>query len=183
MKTRPHGLCGWVRISVCAPSAEQPVQLVEVELGPLRVGVDDQVDALAAGDLGDGQLRRVRRDRHHHRPGTGEHVEEEPHPGGHVDHREDEARVDLLAVVPPREPGVRPPELAVVVEGRVAQPAVADRLLHRVGDDVGARVVHLGDPRGQHALGGLAPLEHQCAAGLGLGQVADHPVNLTVGDR
>ena len=49
---------------------EEPVEGVEVELGALGVGIDDQVDPLPAGDLGDRQLRRVAGDRHHDRPGS-----------------------------------------------------------------------------------------------------------------
>ena len=85
---------------------EQPVEGVEVDLGALGVGVDDQVDPLASGDLGDRQLRRVAGDRHHDRPGLGEHVEGEPDAGGDVGRGDDPGRVDLVAELPIGEAGV-----------------------------------------------------------------------------
>ncbi len=157
---------------------EQRVQPVQVDLGALGVRVDDQVDAFAAGDLGDRQLRCVRRHRHHHRSRIGHHVEREPHPGGHVDHGNHVPGVDLVPEVPLREPGVRRPELAADVERRVATQPRLDRASQRVDDRRRQGVVHLGHPGGEHLRRGGAPLERQRTPGFVVREVADHSATL-----
>ena len=96
-------------------------------------------------------------------------------PGGDVDGRQHLPRVDLVPEVPAGEPGVRLAELATAqVEPRVAELAPPDRVPERRDDRLGHRVVHLGDPRRDHARLGHAPLERRRGPGLVVGEIADH---------
>jgi hypothetical protein len=152
---------------------QKRVEPAEVDLGPGRIGVDHHVDPLAARDRRDVELRRVARHQEDDGPVLAEHVECQPHAGGHVDDRSDPLRLDDGAVVPGREPGVRLCELGGVPVDGVAGHAVANGaeqgLLHHGVEGV----VHLGDPGRDHVVGDGSPLEHEGAPRLGVGQVDD----------
>ena len=178
--TCPHGLCGLVSSSVRAPSAKSRSRCSRSSTYASPSGVTGQVPLHPPGDLGQPELRVVRRQRQHHRRLVlAQHVERQPDAGRHVDGRDHLHRVDRLAEVALREPGVRLTQLAAAqLERRVAQLAAVERVPHRLHDRLGHRVVHLRDPRRDDALGGHAPLQRRGRAELVVGEIADHAVSL-----
>ena len=153
---------------------EESVEPIEVQLGPRRVRVDDQIDPLSSADLGDAEVGAVRRHGQHQRARIGQDVEGQPDAGRDVDHREHLLRVDVHAVAPLREPGVGGTELATDLEARVPRHAVRHGSAQCLGDRRREREVHLRHPGRDDVGVGGAPLLRKRTTGLVVGQVPNH---------
>ena len=153
---------------------EEPVQPVEVDLGDLGGRRHLQEVLGATGDAGQPVLGVVARRREDQPARTTEDIDRHPHAGRHVHDRMHGLRLGRPAEVPRGPTGVRLGQVDVPPENRIPGDAVGKHPLHRPEHHRVDRVVHLGDPRRDHALR-HAPLEGELEARLLLGEVDDRP--------
>ena len=153
------------------PVGEEPVEAVEVDLRAVGRGRHLEQVLGTARHPGQAVLGVVAGRREDDSARTAEHVDRQPHPGRHVHHRVHGHGVGRPAEVPRRPAGVRLRERRLPHQ-RVAGDAVGQHPLHGLEHHRVDRVVHLGDPRGDHVVR-HAPLQGQPVACLRIGEVDD----------